>query len=102
MALVNAERFGSDTAVLDGDVELSYRDVADQSVAAARSLLACGVGQGDRVALWAPNMAEWKGFKQRRRQLRQHLPRAGAANPSASAKVPTANGLRCDFRTLKA
>ncbi len=59
MAMVNAERFASDPAVLDGDVELSYRDVADRLVAVARSLVASGVGPGDRVALWAPNSADW-------------------------------------------
>ena len=42
-----------------------------------------------------------EGFDERRRQLGQHLPRAGAADPRAPAEVPAANGLRCDFRTLK-
>ena len=43
-----------------------------------------------------------EGFEQRRRQFRQHLPRAGAADRRAPAKMPAANGLRRGFRTLKA
>ena len=43
-----------------------------------------------------------EGFEQRRRQFRQDLPRAGAADRRASAKVPAANGLRGGFRALKA
>ena len=43
-----------------------------------------------------------EGFEQRRRQFRQHLPRAGAADRRASSEVPAANRLRCDVRALKA
>ncbi len=42
-----------------------------------------------------------ESFEQRRRQFRQHLSRAGAADRGAPAKVPAANRFRCDFRTLK-
>jgi HIP---CoA ligase len=59
MALRCAERFEDDIAVIDGDVALTFRDVADEMVLVARSLLAAGVRHGDRVALWAPNSAEW-------------------------------------------
>jgi HIP---CoA ligase len=59
MALVNAERFGDEVAVLDGDLALTFRDVADRMVGVARALLADGVERGDRVALWAPNTAAW-------------------------------------------
>ncbi|HZQ58139.1 MAG TPA: AMP-binding protein [Acidimicrobiales bacterium] len=59
MALVNADRFGSQPAILDGATTLTFRDVATEMVRVARSLLASGVERGDRVALWAPNSAEW-------------------------------------------
>src|ERR1700749_3741568 len=42
-----------------------------------------------------------EGFEERRRQFRQYLPGAGAADRRAPSKMPTANGLRCGFRVLK-
>lgn len=54
-----AERFGEHPAIEDGDVRLSFRDLADAGSAAARACIAAGVERGDRVAVWAPNVAEW-------------------------------------------
>lgn len=54
-----AERFGDRPALEDGDVRLSFRELADAGLAAARACLAAGVERGDRVAIWAPNVAEW-------------------------------------------
>jgi acyl-CoA synthetase (AMP-forming)/AMP-acid ligase II len=59
MALLNAERFGDDVAILDGGVTLSFRDVADGMLSVSRALIADGVSPGDRVAVWAPNSAQW-------------------------------------------
>jgi len=59
MALINAERFSDDLAVIDGDVQLCFRDIGDGLIGVARSLLARGVEPGDRIALWAPNSATW-------------------------------------------
>jgi len=59
MALMNADRFGDDVAILDGDQTLTFRDVADRLLVVGRALVARGVGPGDRVALWAPNSAAW-------------------------------------------
>jgi len=59
MALESAETFGDELAVIDGATRLSFREVAEQMVAVARSLIALGVEPGDRVALWAPNSAPW-------------------------------------------
>jgi acyl-CoA synthetase (AMP-forming)/AMP-acid ligase II len=59
MALVNADRFGDDLAVIDGDTRLSFRDVGDQMLTVGRALVASGIERGDRVALWAPNSAAW-------------------------------------------
>jgi acyl-CoA synthetase (AMP-forming)/AMP-acid ligase II len=54
-----AERFGSRIAVEDGDVRLSFVELADAGLGAARAFLAAGVAPGDRVAVWAPNVYEW-------------------------------------------
>ncbi|MGB7050513.1 MAG: FadD3 family acyl-CoA ligase [Acidimicrobiales bacterium] len=54
-----AERFGDRPAVVDERSMLTY----DQLVLASRrfgaALVAAGVEPGDRVAVWAPNGAEW-------------------------------------------
>src|SRR5438270_3005959 len=54
-----AERFGDREAVVDGDVRMSFADLADAGRRAARGFLAAGVEPGDRVAIWAPNVWEW-------------------------------------------
>lgn len=59
LALAAADRFGDKTAVEDGDVRLSFRELADGGLRAARAFLASGVKPGDRVAVWAPNLHEW-------------------------------------------
>ncbi len=59
MALASAERFGDAVAVIEGDVELSFSEVADEMLAVARGLVALGIEAGDRVAVWAPNSARW-------------------------------------------
>ena len=59
MVQVNGERFAGHDAVIDGPIRVTYGQLADEMVAVARSLIASGVGPGDRVALWAPNGAPW-------------------------------------------
>ncbi len=54
-----AERFGSDEAVVDGDVTLSFTDLAGAAAEAGRAFVAAGVEPGDRVAVWSPNVHEW-------------------------------------------
>jgi len=54
-----AERFGDREGLVDGDLRLSFAEVAERVDGAARALLATGVQPGDRVAVWAPNAAEW-------------------------------------------
>ncbi|WP_416980085.1 FadD3 family acyl-CoA ligase [Streptomyces sp. T028] len=54
-----AERFGDAEAVVDGDVRWSFAELADQVRRTAGAFASAGVGPGDRVALWAPNSAEW-------------------------------------------
>ncbi|MGH6627362.1 MAG: FadD3 family acyl-CoA ligase [Burkholderiaceae bacterium] len=54
-----AQRFGERAAIVDGDLTLSYRELASRSEQVARALIALGVEPGDRVAIWAPNLHEW-------------------------------------------
>jgi HIP---CoA ligase len=59
MALHSAERFAAAPAILDGDLTMSFEDVASEMLAVGRALIARGVAPGDRVVLWAPNSARW-------------------------------------------
>jgi len=54
-----AERFGGRPALVDGEVRLSFRELAAAGLAATRACMASGVERGDRVAIWAPNAAAW-------------------------------------------
>jgi acyl-CoA synthetase (AMP-forming)/AMP-acid ligase II len=56
---VAAERFGDAEALVDGDVRLSFRDLAAAVRRAAKGFVAAGVAPGDRVGIWAPNVGEW-------------------------------------------
>lgn len=56
----SVRKFASRTAVVGEDgTELSYAELDQLRVYAARALLALGVEHGDRVAIWAPNSIEW-------------------------------------------
>jgi acyl-CoA synthetase (AMP-forming)/AMP-acid ligase II len=59
LAVSAAERFGDAAAVEDGDVRLTFRELADAVVGATRAFLAAGIEPGDRVSIWAPNIHEW-------------------------------------------
>jgi len=54
-----AKRFTVQEAVVDGNQRWTFADYRDNIHAAARALMARGIGPGDRVAVWAPNAAEW-------------------------------------------
>jgi HIP---CoA ligase len=54
-----ALRHGSTEALVDGDVRLTFAQLAQEVDRYARGFMAAGVGARDRVALWAPNCAEW-------------------------------------------
>ncbi len=54
-----AERFGAAEAFVDGDVRLSFVELATEVERAARAFIASGIQAGDRVAVWAPNCIEW-------------------------------------------
>ncbi|MBO0678083.1 fatty acid--CoA ligase family protein [Mycolicibacterium sp. S2-37] len=59
MVLSAADRFGDAEAVVDGPLRLSYAQVVDKIRCAAGAFADLGVEGGDRVAIWAPNSAEW-------------------------------------------
>jgi acyl-CoA synthetase (AMP-forming)/AMP-acid ligase II len=54
-----AVRLGDQPAVVDGDTRLSFTELQEAAHTFARALMAAGVEHGDRVAIWAPNSAEW-------------------------------------------
>ena len=54
-----ALRHGSAEALVDGALRLTYAQLAGEVDRYARGFLAAGLGAGDRVAVWAPNCAEW-------------------------------------------
>jgi acyl-CoA synthetase (AMP-forming)/AMP-acid ligase II len=54
-----AERFADRHAIEDGNVTLTFRELADAGLRAARAFCAAGIERGDRVAIWAPNIHEW-------------------------------------------
>jgi acyl-CoA synthetase (AMP-forming)/AMP-acid ligase II len=52
-------RCGDRVAIVDGEISLSYADLAGESRKFGAALIAAGVSPGDRVAIWAFNSAEW-------------------------------------------
>ena len=68
MVLSAADRFGDAEAVVDGGavnpagdgpLRLSFNELADRVRLAAGAVAGLGIAKGDRIALWAPNSAEW-------------------------------------------
>ncbi len=59
MVLSAADRFGDAEAVVDGPLRLSFTEVVDRIRCAAGAFAELGIEKGDRVAVWAPNSAEW-------------------------------------------
>jgi HIP---CoA ligase len=54
-----AGRHGAAEALVDGELRLTYARLAPEVDRYARGFVAAEVGAGDRVAVWAPNCAEW-------------------------------------------
>ena len=59
VVLSAGERFGDAEAVVDGPLRLSFAELAERVRVAAGAFASAGIGRGDRVAIWAPNSAEW-------------------------------------------
>ena len=56
---LSARRFAGLTAVSDGPARLTFAELGDRVLEAARAFMASGVRPGDRVGLWAPNSCRW-------------------------------------------
>ncbi|MFD7661876.1 FadD3 family acyl-CoA ligase [Streptomyces sp. NPDC059788] len=54
-----AARYGPAEAVAEGRNRLTYAQLGERVERAAAACLAAGVRPGDRVAVWAPNTADW-------------------------------------------
>jgi len=59
MVLSTDDRFGDAEAVVDGDLRLTFTELTARIRRAAGAFAADGIDKGDRVAIWAPNSAEW-------------------------------------------
>ncbi len=59
MVLSAADRFGDAEAVVDGALRLSFAELVQRIRCAAGAFADLGIEKGDRVAIWAPNSAEW-------------------------------------------
>jgi acyl-CoA synthetase (AMP-forming)/AMP-acid ligase II len=59
MVLSAADRFGDAEAVVDGPLRLSFVELVQRIRCAAGAFAQFGIRKGDRVAIWAPNCAEW-------------------------------------------
>ncbi len=59
MVLSAADRFGDAEAIVDGPLRFTFAQVVERIRCAAGAFADLGVGEGERVAIWAPNCAEW-------------------------------------------
>lgn len=59
LAAAAAKAWGSRTALVEGDVCWTFADLNRACRAAASAMIANGIGEGDRVAIWAPNGRNW-------------------------------------------
>ena len=59
MVLSTADRFGDAEAIVDGDLRITFEKLTDKVRTAAGAYIEAGARLGDRVAIWAPNSAEW-------------------------------------------
>ena len=58
-AALAAQRWGDAPALIEGGETWSFSELWTRARAAASAFLARGVGEGSRVAIWAPNSREW-------------------------------------------
>jgi HIP---CoA ligase len=55
----SAEAFGDRPAIIDGEVTLTFAELARDVLVTARGFTALGVRPGDRAGLWAANSYRW-------------------------------------------
>jgi HIP---CoA ligase len=56
---IAADRYPTLDGLVDGDVRLTFPQLADAIEAACRAAMANGLRAGDRAAIWAPNTSDW-------------------------------------------
>lgn len=54
-----ADRFGDAEALVDGPLRFTFSEAVDRIRCAAGAFADLGIEKGERVAIWAPNSAEW-------------------------------------------
>lgn len=59
MVLSAADRFNDAEALVDGPLRLTFAELVQRIRCAAGAFANLGIDKGDRVAIWAPNSAEW-------------------------------------------
>jgi acyl-CoA synthetase (AMP-forming)/AMP-acid ligase II len=59
MVVSAADRFGDSEAIVDGSLRLNFTEVVHRIRCAAGAFADLGIEKGERVAIWAPNSAEW-------------------------------------------
>ena len=59
MVLSAADRFGDAEAVVDGPLRFTFAQIVERIRCAAGAFANLGIDKGERVAIWAPNSAEW-------------------------------------------
>src|SRR5436305_15320114 len=59
MAAAAASQFADHLAIADGDTRLTYTELFEQARRFGAGVAETGIQPGDRVAIWAPNSAEW-------------------------------------------
>ena len=59
LVLEAAQRHAGRVFVEDGDIVVDYADLPARAFEVSRALIAHGIAAGDRIAIWAPNRAEW-------------------------------------------
>ena len=55
-----ADRFGEQSAIVDGDADISFTDLLALVRQTAAQYAGLGVQPGDRIAVWAPNTWRWE------------------------------------------
>jgi HIP---CoA ligase len=54
-----AQLFGDAFSIIDGEQRLTFRELEQEALAATAAFIASGTQPGDRIAIWAPNSAQW-------------------------------------------
>jgi acyl-CoA synthetase (AMP-forming)/AMP-acid ligase II len=59
LVLASAKTYADAPAIIDGDLQLTFTELADEVFRAARGFIALGLRPHDRVGIWASNSHRW-------------------------------------------